>query len=316
MTATGSDDRRIAARYKCAKRIRTMILQVPDLRENEETNRITESSSSYSYRIKFTSTRRSSRHRPRITSVSAAATKRLACNIQDGNTRVQQVPRGDAGKHRFSIFDSSPHSLAIKLRAKCARLAARRCNDLKSVTDCFKHGLALSAAALAPENCLALFPRATHLIKHARAPPVLSPFSLSLFRVCPPSSRYLLSRSRAREQYARKLVYTYVCACVRTYTGARPRYARFTFPFCFPFPASSFPLVALQHLSLTPVPLSSFAARENESLYLPFFLRVARARFLSFSPAGPSADLSVPFSSRLPPMLPSLSGLYRFLCAV
>lgn len=61
-------------------------------------------------------------------------------------------------------------------------------NDLKSVTDCFKRGLALSAAALAPENCLALFSRATHLIIHARFSCSADLSHLSFFNTASPLS--------------------------------------------------------------------------------------------------------------------------------
>lgn len=143
-------------------------------------------------------------------------------------------------------------------------------NELKSVTDCFKCGPALSALPLAPENCLALFPRATHLIKHARAPPALrtllilrSPFSVALIR---PNTHTLLFVD---------------CACTHIYTRVYSAHTPLTqihvlhgsILFSFPFPL----LFSLGHAS-TPFHRSFSLSFEflhrigNQSLYLPFFL--------------------------------------------
>lgn len=74
----------------------------------------------------------------------------------------------------------------------------RKNNDAKSVTDCFKCGLALSALPLTPENCLALFPRATHLIKHARSSrsPDLSHFPTPSRLLSPASTRSIAASTR------------------------------------------------------------------------------------------------------------------------
>lgn len=164
---------------------------------------------------------------------------------------------------------------------------------MKSVTDCFKRGLALSAAALAPENCLALFPRATHLIKHARFSCSPDPSHLSFFHSASP-----LSHSHHRHEHAGP---PSVYARVHTRT-----HVRFTFPFCFPFPSPSFLLVTLQHLSLILVPLSSFVV--NESLYLPFFLPFFLCPLRFFSTSFSFArqiprPLPIPSYSRLLPLL-------------
>lgn len=137
---------------------------------------------------------------------------------------------------------------------------------------------------------------------------MLAPPALRTSRTCPSSARRLLSRSCPRARpFAHVHAHMHVGVRANTHTHIHV-YAcsRFTFPLCFPFPSSSFPLVALQHLCLILVSLSSFAV--NESLYLPFFL-LLRVPFVFLSPffSGPSADPSVPFSSRLPPMHPSLS---------
>lgn len=141
---------------------------------------------------------------------------------------------------------------------------------------------------------------------------MLAPPALRTSRTCPSSARRLLSRSCPRARpFAHVHAHMHVGVRANTHIHAHAC-SRFTFPLCFPFPSSSFPLVALQHLCLILVPLSSFAV--NESLYLPFFLLLLRVPFVFLSPffSGPSADPSVPFSSRLPPMHPSLSGYAVF----
>lgn len=138
---------------------------------------------------------------------------------------------------------------------------------------------------------------------------MLAPPALRTSRTCPSSARRLLSRSCPRARpFARVHARIHESVRIHTHTHTRAHSlacSRFTFPLCFPFPSSSFPLVALQHLCFILVPLSSFAV--NESLYLSFFL--LRVPFIFLSPffSGPSADPSVSFSSRLPPMHPSLS---------
>lgn len=112
-------------------------------------------------------------------------------------------------------------------------------NESKSVTDCFKCGLALSALPLAPENCLALFPRATHLIKHARAPPALR---TSLILCNLPFSAPL-SHAHSRIEHTPKSSITRTC---NTYLTQIHVLHGFCFPFPFPL---LFPLVTLQHLS-------------------------------------------------------------------
>lgn len=96
-----------------------------------------------------------------------------------------------------------------------------------------------------------------------------------------------------------------MCVYARAYTTHTYKHVRFTFPFCFPFPSSSFLLVTLQHLSLILVPLSSFVV--NESLYLPFFLPVFLYPLRFFSPSFSFAGQPRPFSilsySRLLPLL-------------
>lgn len=110
---------------------------------------------------------------------------------------------------------------------------------------------------------------------------MLAPPALRTSRTCLSSARRLLSRSRPR---ARPFVRVYM-RCAHTHPHTRSlACSRFTFPLCFPFPSSSsFPLVALQHLCLILVTLSSFAV--NESLYLPFFLLCLSPSFffLAFS---------------------------------
>lgn len=131
---------------------------------------------------------------------------------------------------------------------------------MKSVTDCFKRGLVLSATALAPENCLALFPRATHLIKHARFSCSPDPSHLSFFHSMTPLSLSLPHSHRYHQHAAGPRVCTRVCTY--TYVRTRTQSALYV-PVLFSFP---FLLVTLQHLSLILVPLSSFVV--NESLYL------------------------------------------------
>jgi len=122
----------------------------------------------------------------------------------NGNSYVQQVPGCGTRERRFSIFDSSRFAINSELSA---RSNSTRYNDLKSVTDCLKRGLALSAAALAPENCLVLFPCATHLIKHARFSCSPDPSHLSFFHSCRVPS---LIHTIATNVYAR--IYTHVHA--------------------------------------------------------------------------------------------------------
>lgn len=125
-------------------------------------------------------------------------------------------------------------------------------------------------------------------------------------RTCPSSTRRVpsLHSHHRHERAGPPCVYARVHT--RTHVG-------FTFPFCFPFPSSSFLLVTLQHLSLILVPLSSSVV--NESLYLPFFLPffLCPLRFFStsFPFAGRSPDLSLSYPTRglLPLLLLSLSDV-------
>jgi len=177
-------------------------------------------------------------------------------------------------ERRFSIFDFSRFAINPKLSAR----SNSEHNDSKSVTDCFKRGLALSAAALAPENCLVLFPRATHLIKHACFSCSPDPSHLSFFHSASPLSHsHHCIAPRARRPSSVTRVYTH------THTHTRARAHTLYVSFCFLFPSSSFLLVMLQHLSLILVPLSSFVV--NESLYLSFFLSffLCHLRFFSHS---------------------------------
>lgn len=114
-------------------------------------------------------------------------------------------------ERRFSTFDSSRFAINPELSAR----SNREYNNLKSVTDCFKRGPALSAAALAPENCLALFPRATHLIKHARFSCSPDPSHLSFFHFTSPLSHSHQSHEHAGPRgctrtHTHILIYTYV----------------------------------------------------------------------------------------------------------
>lgn len=166
------------------------------------------------------------------------------------------------------IFHLRLLEIRNQLRAKCA-LKQYGYNDLKSVTDCLKRGLALSVAALAPENCLVLFPCATHLIKHARFSCSPDPSHLSFFHSwrAPSLIRTIATSTPAREC---------VRACTHTYTHTLYIPVLFSFPFLF---------LSLGHAS-TPFshPRSSFefcGKRVSLSSFLPPFLPVSPTVFFS-----------------------------------
>jgi len=146
-------------------------------------------------------------------------------------------------ERRFSIFDFSRFAINPKLSAR----SNSEHNDSKSVTDCFKRGLALSAAALAPENCLVLFPRATHLIKHACFSCSPDPSHLSFFHSASPLSHsHHRIAPRARRPASVTRVYTHTRIRARALTRFMSRSVFFSLPLpffwsCFnTFPSSSF----------------------------------------------------------------------------
>lgn len=186
-----------------------------------------------------------------------------------------------------SAFRDSQSNLELSARSNSEH------NDLKSVTDCFKRGLALSATALAPENCLALFPRATHLIKHARFSCSPDPSHPSFFH-----SMSFLSLIHQHHRVRRSRV----CMCMRVCVYARVHHTdvhtrTLYVPVLFSFP---FLFLSLGHASTPfPHPRSSFefcGKRVSLSSFLPPFLPVSPTVFfsLSLSPGNPDLSLSYP----------------------
>lgn len=198
-------------------------------------------------------------------------------DIYNGNSHVQQVSVSGTRERRFSIFGSSRFAIIPELSAR----SNSRYNGLKSVTDCFKRGLALSAAALAPENCLVLFPRATHLIKHARFSCSPDPSHLSFFHSAGSPLSFTIATSTPARECTRTQAHVY------THTLYVP--VLFSFPFLF---------LSLGHASTPfPHPRSSFefcGKRVSLSSFLPPFLPVSLRWFFSllFSFTRQSPDLS------------------------
>lgn len=177
---------------------------------------------------------------------------------------------------------------------------------MKSVTDCFKRSLALSAAALAPENCLALFPRATHLIKHARFSCSPDPSHLSFFH-----SMSILSHSHQHHEHAGPRVCTRVYTHIHTHIHTRTRTLYVPILFSFPFL-----FLSLGHASTPfPHPRSSFefcGKRVSLSSFLPPFLPVSPTVFFSlflFCWVIPRPLAILPYSRLLPLLLLSLSDI-------